>query len=314
MLLKTAASVLARLTVLFSVRITWSVLAVMAFSSCSCSTVIGKKVLPSVSRICLRSRSRSFSAASPEPSASASVSFCIVCDHPAGLPLGVLLRLPVGLFCPLETHVRHLVQQLRPLGFIARRVFIHRDALLLQGIQHTRRRVVGYNGCPHFRKVHRPLGLCFKIAGGDLCNVLVQQQDLLSCLPADGIPFFGKRPGDGRSGSLALRRGEATALTWADVDLADATITVSKGYDFADKKSKNPKTAAGVRVVSIQKVLVDYLKTQQDGCLYVLHNSKGNRMTEQGWKRLWESYMRDLNVKYGYHGKRTRTAPVVSPW
>lgn len=43
MLLKTAASVLARLTVLFSVRITWSVLAVMAFSNCSCSTVIGKK-------------------------------------------------------------------------------------------------------------------------------------------------------------------------------------------------------------------------------------------------------------------------------
>ena len=103
-----------------------------------------------------------------------------------------------------------------------------------------------------------------------------------------------------------LRRGEATALTWADVDLADATITVSKGYDFADKKSKNPKTAAGVRVVSIPKVLVDYLKTQQDGCLYVLHNSKGKRMTEQGWKRLWESYMRDLNVKYGYHGEENK--------
>lgn len=106
-----------------------------------------------------------------------------------------------------------------------------------------------------------------------------------------------------------LRRGEATALTWADVDLADATITVSKGYDFADKKSKNPKTAAGVRVVSIPKVLVDYLKTQQDGCLYVLHNSKGKRMTEQGWKRLWESYMRDLNVKYGYHGEENKNRP-----
>lgn len=56
-----------------------------------------------------------------------------------------------------------------------------------------------------------------------------------------------------------LRRGEATALTWADVDLKDATITVSKGYDFPDKKSKNPKTPAGVRVVSIPKILVDYL-------------------------------------------------------
>lgn len=106
-----------------------------------------------------------------------------------------------------------------------------------------------------------------------------------------------------------LRRGEATALTWADVDLEDATITVSKGYNFSDKKSKCPKTAAGVRVVSIPKVLVDYLKTQKDGCLYVLHNKKGQRMTEQGWKRLWESYMRDLNAKYGYDGRQNKNQP-----
>lgn len=106
-----------------------------------------------------------------------------------------------------------------------------------------------------------------------------------------------------------LRRGEATALTWADVDLKDATITVSKGYDFPDKKSKSPKTPAGVRVVSIPKILVDYLKTQKDGCMYVLHSSKGERMTEQGWKRMWESYMRDLNVKYGYDGQQNKNRP-----
>ena len=106
-----------------------------------------------------------------------------------------------------------------------------------------------------------------------------------------------------------LRRGEATALTWADVDLKDATITVSKGYDFPDKKSKSPKTPAGVRVVSIPKILVDYLKTQKDGCMYVLHNRKGERMTEQGWKRMWESYMRDLNVKYGYDGQQNKNRP-----
>lgn len=106
-----------------------------------------------------------------------------------------------------------------------------------------------------------------------------------------------------------LRRGEATALTWADVDLKDATITVSKGYNFSGKKSKAPKTPAGVRVVSIPKILVDYLKTQQDDCLYVLHNRKGKQMTEQSWKRMWESYMRDLNVKYGYDGQQNKNRP-----
>lgn len=110
-----------------------------------------------------------------------------------------------------------------------------------------------------------------------------------------------------------LRRGEATALTWADVDLQDATITVSHGYDFRGKKSKSPKTAAGTRVVSIPRVLVDYLRTQQDGCLYVLHNDKGRRLTEQGWKRLWQSYMCDLNVKYGHQGAVNKHDPAGVP-
>ena len=109
--------------------------------------------------------------------------------------------------------------------------------------------------------------------------------------------------------ATGLRRGELLGLKWADIDLDDATITVSKGYDFRAKKVKIPKTPAGVRVVSIPKVLVDYLRTQQDGCLYVLHNPKGRQMTEQGWKRLWESYMRDLNVKYGYDGQQNKNRP-----
>ena len=106
-----------------------------------------------------------------------------------------------------------------------------------------------------------------------------------------------------------LRRGEATALTWADIDLDAATITVNSGYNFHDKKTKKPKTEAGRRVVNIPQVLVSYLKTQQDGCLYVLHTVKGRRMTEQAWKTLWASYMADLNAKYGYNGQQSKKCP-----
>lgn len=84
-----------------------------------------------------------------------------------------------------------------------------------------------------------------------------------------------------------LRRGEATALTWADIDLAEGTITVNKSYDFSAHRVKLPKTISGVRTVNIPRVLIDYLCTQQDSCLYVLHNAKGQRLTEQGWKRMW---------------------------
>ena len=54
---------------------------------------------------------------------------------------------------------------------------------------------------------------------------------------------------------------------------------------------------------------MDYLKTQQDDCLYVLHTVKGHRMTEQAWKTLWSSYMADLNAKYGYHGEESKKRP-----
>ena len=108
-----------------------------------------------------------------------------------------------------------------------------------------------------------------------------------------------------------LRRSEATALTWADIDLDDATITVSKGYDFRAKKVKIPKTPA-LRPRRQYPQGPRRLSPHPAGRLPLrAHNPKGRQMTEQGWKRLWESYMRDLNVKYGYEGpaRRTKTRP-----
>lgn len=102
-----------------------------------------------------------------------------------------------------------------------------------------------------------------------------------------------------------LRRGEATALTWADVDLDSRTITVNKSWDFAAGRVKDPKTAAGERVVHIPRLLADYLRAEREAdpsTLYVVHTATGGRMTDIAWRRMWDSYMSDLNVKYGYHG------------
>lgn len=101
-----------------------------------------------------------------------------------------------------------------------------------------------------------------------------------------------------------LRRGELTALTWADVDLTAKTISVTKSWDFAAGRVKPPKTAAGVRVVHIPQLLVDFLRKERaadPATLYVVHTASGGRMTDSAWKRLWQSYMMDLNVRYGYH-------------
>ena len=36
--------------------------------------------------------------------------------------------------------------------------------------------------------------------------------------------------------------------------------------------------------------------------LYVVHTASGGRMTNIAWRRLWESYMSDLNALYGWKG------------
>ena len=105
-----------------------------------------------------------------------------------------------------------------------------------------------------------------------------------------------------------LRRGELTALTWRDVDLQSKTITVNKSVNFKEKAEdggaviKTPKSAAGNRVINIPQKLADYLSGIERNSIYIVTGASGQIMSVTLWRRLWESYMIDLDVKYG---KRT---------
>jgi len=99
-----------------------------------------------------------------------------------------------------------------------------------------------------------------------------------------------------------LRRGELIPLTWNDIDLKNATITVNKatevlGGHFTVKLSA--KSEESIRVVDIPQRLVDYLKNEQKNSLLVCVNAQGKMHTESSWVRMWESYLTDLNFKYG---------------
>ena len=96
-----------------------------------------------------------------------------------------------------------------------------------------------------------------------------------------------------------LRKGEVTALLWSDIDFNNHTITVSKSYDFKQGRIKEPKTASGVRVVTVPGKLIDYLKTQPKKGIYVVTTKSGRMMTLNAWKSLWESYMLELSFRYG---------------
>lgn len=100
-----------------------------------------------------------------------------------------------------------------------------------------------------------------------------------------------------------LRRGELTALTWNDVDLEARTITVNKVIEYDSNGVPSlrhvTKSAAGMRTVDIPQKLVDYMRKMPHNNLLVIPSARGGVMTESAWAKLWRSYMRELNIKYG---------------
>lgn len=96
-----------------------------------------------------------------------------------------------------------------------------------------------------------------------------------------------------------LRRGELAALTWADVDLKERTITVNKTMEYPPKLRHLTKSAAGMRTVDIPQKLVEYMVQMPKDSALVIHATTGQVMTATAWEALWKSYMRVLNIKYG---------------
>lgn len=121
-----------------------------------------------------------------------------------------------------------------------------------------------------------------------------------------------------------LRRGEVIPLLWSDIDLDNKTITVNKAVEFVNGKAivKNQtKTAAGMRVVYIPQRLVDYLNKQPKTNFLVCTSAKGAMLTLSAFKRLWNSYLAELNFKFGDFSKivnfekpKSRFAPVKIPF
>lgn len=103
-----------------------------------------------------------------------------------------------------------------------------------------------------------------------------------------------------------LRRGELIPLLWSDIDLEAGTISVNKSVEMIDgHPSIKPggKTEHATRIVYIPQVLINYLKPKAGNRFeLVCSSAKGKMLTDSAWKRLWSSYIKDLNMKYADFG------------
>lgn len=98
-----------------------------------------------------------------------------------------------------------------------------------------------------------------------------------------------------------LRRGELLPLLWDDIDFKKKTITVNKAVDLSDDKAvlKGTKTKAGNREVIMPEILVEYLKKIKKKNSLVCPSKKDKMYTATQWRRAWNSYLYDLDLKYG---------------
>lgn len=115
-----------------------------------------------------------------------------------------------------------------------------------------------------------------------------------------------------------LRKSEALALTWGDIDLENKTIQVNKSIDYTDQTSpkyKPPKTQAGYRVVPIIDILLDQLKAaykEKTGSLLFPQPTSnrggkgGGLMKERTYDGAWERYCRYVGLME--NGKPSITA------
>ena len=113
-----------------------------------------------------------------------------------------------------------------------------------------------------------------------------------------------------------LRRGEVIPLQWSDIDLKSGFISVNKSVEFIGNNpvvKQGGKTENAVRTIPIPPVLIEYLQNaKKDSKVlskYVCNNANGKLHTKSSWRKMWESYLVDLNIQYGYDGKINKNDP-----
>lgn len=98
-----------------------------------------------------------------------------------------------------------------------------------------------------------------------------------------------------------LRRGEAIALEWSDIDFEKKVIHVTKAATVVKNvtRIKKPKSDAGIRDVPIPKVLRNMLMEIRKPSGYVCTNTSGEMLTESSYMSQWNSFQSYLNVCAG---------------
>ena len=106
-----------------------------------------------------------------------------------------------------------------------------------------------------------------------------------------------------------LRRSELIPLLWSDIDLDNGYILITKSVNIQGNNmeiKQGGKTENATRKVAIPQILIDYLakfRPKNKPESLVCTNTRGKMHSVSSFRKMWESYLIELNIKYGYENR-----------
>lgn len=105
-----------------------------------------------------------------------------------------------------------------------------------------------------------------------------------------------------------VRRGEALALTWEDINISNKLVSVNKAIAFQGNSShiKTPKTFASIRTIPIPDMLIDVFKgsVTNDISSPIFYTRRDRTITQENYKRVWKQFQNETGIKITAHQLR----------
>lgn len=114
--------------------------------------------------------------------------------------------------------------------------------------------------------------------------------------------------------NTGLRRGEALALQYGDIDRKNKVIHITKSayYDGNQTKIKPPKTDAGTRDVIIPTRLLKKLpKGKSQHYLFPYPDEPTKLMTQRIYERIWRNFLKETGLNITAHMLRHTYATIL---